>query len=157
MLVVEDNLHMRWLVRDMLRAFGIDRVYEAGDGSAALQVMAEKNGKLDIVITDWAMTPMDGYQLTKEIRHYALYQQIPIIMMTPYTERRRVRAARDAGVSELLAKPFSANTMLGRLISVIEEPRPFIKSANYIGPCRRRRTEPHFGPERRKNNQDIEK
>jgi hypothetical protein len=63
-----------------------------------------------------------------------------------------VRLARDAGVNEFLAKPVSVKAILTRLISVIEHPRPFVRTKTYFGPCRRRRVDDEYrGPERRAN------
>ena len=77
---------------------------------------------------------------------------VPIIMLTGYTHVDHVRQARDAGVNEFLAKPVSVKAILTRLISVIEHPRPFVRTKYYFGPCRRRRVDDEYqGPERRAN------
>jgi DNA-binding response OmpR family regulator len=71
-------------------------------------------------------------------------------MLTGYTRVDHVRQARDAGVNEFLAKPVSVKAILSRLISVIEHPRPFVRTKSYFGPCRRRRGDNEYrGPERR--------
>ena len=71
-------------------------------------------------------------------------------MLTGYTRVDQVRQARDAGVNEFLAKPVSVRAILSRLISVIEHPRPFVRTKSYFGPCRRRRGDDEYrGPERR--------
>jgi DNA-binding response OmpR family regulator len=76
---------------------------------------------------------------------------VPIIMLTGHTERTRVTAARDAGITEFLAKPISAKGLYQRVFSVVAHPRPFIKTATYFGPDRRRSTSSNYsGPERRK-------
>src|SRR3546814_1089406 len=67
---------------------------------------------------------------------------VPIVMLTAHTERHRVLTARDAGVSEFLRKPVTPKDLYLRLVSVIETPRPFVRSPNYVGPCRRRRDDP---------------
>jgi response regulator RpfG family c-di-GMP phosphodiesterase len=74
---------------------------------------------------------------------------IPVIMTTGYSDRSTVIAARDAGVTEFLAKPITAKALYGRVLEVINNPRPFIRSKTYFGPDRRRRDEPFDGPERR--------
>jgi DNA-binding response OmpR family regulator len=76
---------------------------------------------------------------------------VPIIMLTGHSEKKRVIAARDAGVTEFLAKPISAKGLYGRILNVVANPRPFIRTKNYFGPDRRRNANPNYsGPERRK-------
>src|SRR5260370_19105395 len=76
--------------------------------------------------------------------------QTAIKMLACHTEKAHVVAARDAGITEFLAKPLSANALHGRILNIISNPRPFIKSKTYFGPDRRRHTESHHvGPERR--------
>ncbi len=65
--------------------------------------------------------------------------KVPIIMLTGHTDLHRVCEDRDAGVNEFLAKPISVQTLCSRLVSLIEYPRPFIRTKTYFGPCRRRR------------------
>ena len=75
---------------------------------------------------------------------------VPVIMLTGHTSLDHVMLARDAGVNEFIAKPVSVKTMMSRLVSVIENPRPFVRTQGYFGPCRRRRgAEEYRGPERR--------
>lgn len=104
-LVVDDNHHMRHLVRMILKSLGVNEIMEAEDGSAALRTM--ENYEADIVICDWNMQPMDGIAFTKMIRTSEDSPNIyvPIIMLTGHTEISRVKIARDAGVNEFLAKP----------------------------------------------------
>jgi DNA-binding response OmpR family regulator len=76
---------------------------------------------------------------------------VPIIMLTGHSEKKRVVAARDAGVTEFLAKPISAKSLYHRVLNVVANPRQFIKTKNYFGPDRRRSTSANYvGPERRK-------
>jgi DNA-binding response OmpR family regulator len=76
---------------------------------------------------------------------------VPIIMLTGHTEKQRVTAARDAGITEFLAKPISAKALYQRIVNVVANPRPFIKTKTYFGPDRRRAINPNYvGPERRK-------
>jgi response regulator RpfG family c-di-GMP phosphodiesterase len=84
---------------------------------------------------------------------------IPIIMVSGYSSKECVNAARDAGVTEFLAKPVSSKAILSRLVAVIESPRPFVRTKTYFGPCRRRRIDPFYkGPERRASELvDVEK
>lgn len=151
-LVVDDNPHMRSIVVAILRGVGIGVIKEASDGADALGVM--RAGIPDLIIADLNMSPIDGLEFTQMVRTAAdsPYPFVPIIMMTGHTERSKVIQARDAGVNELVSKPISAKTLLDRIIAVIDRPRPFVKSPNYTGPCRRRFEAPDFtGPFRRKS------
>ena len=72
-------------------------------------------------------------------------------MLTGHSEKKRVVSARDAGITEFMAKPISAKALYQRILNVVANPRPFIKTKNYFGPDRRRNvTANYVGPERRK-------
>jgi two-component system, chemotaxis family, chemotaxis protein CheY len=150
-LVIDDNVHMRQIVRTLLHGFGGREVWEAEDGAAGLEVFT--HNAPDILITDWAMPIFNGIELTQMIRQPGANSNpfVPIIMLSAYTEMTRVMAARDAGVTEFLAKPISAKALYQRILSVILNPRPFIKTESYFGPDRRRTHNAKYnGPERRK-------
>jgi DNA-binding response OmpR family regulator len=107
----------------------------------------------DIVITDWAMPIFDGIELTQMIRQPGASANpfVPIIMLTGHSEKRRVVAARDAGVTEFLVKPLSARALYERIVNVVVNPRPFVRTKTYFGPDRRRNLNPSYvGPERRR-------
>ena len=149
--VVDDNAHMRRIVRTLLHGFGAREVNEAEDGAAGLEAFT--HNVPDIVITDWAMPIFDGLELTQMIRQPGANGNpyVPIIMLTGHSEKKRVMAARDAGVTEFLAKPISAKSLYQRVVNVVANPRPFIKTKNYFGPDRRRNVNPNYiGPERRR-------
>ncbi len=149
-LVVDDNPHMRKLVVAILQAFGVIQIFEAADGTRAWTTLREANP--DVIILDWMMEGMTGIELVKMLRTSPQTPNpfVPIIMLTGYTQVDHVRQARDAGVNEFLAKPVSVKAIMSRLVSVIENPRPFVRTKAYFGPCRRRRgKEEYRGPERR--------
>jgi two-component system, chemotaxis family, chemotaxis protein CheY len=151
-LVVEDNPHMRRIVRAMLQGFGSREIYEAADGAAGLQAFNKFTP--DIVIVDWAMPIFDGLDFAHMIRQPDTNASpfTPIIMLTGHSERRRVTAARDAGVTEFMVKPISAKALHQRILSVIANPRRYIRTKTYFGPDRRRNTMPNYtGPERRRS------
>jgi two-component system, chemotaxis family, chemotaxis protein CheY len=150
-LVIDDNAHMRRILRMLLHSYGAREVYEAEDGAAGLE--AFKHCLPDIVITDWVMPIFDGLEVTQIIRQDGTNPNpyVPIIMLTGYSEKRRVVAARDAGVTEFLAKPISSKALYQRILSVVASPRPFIKAKNYFGPDRRRNVNANYvGPQRRR-------
>ena len=151
-LVIDDNAHMRRIVRTLLNGFGVREIREAEDGTVGLEAFTQFAP--DIVITDWAMPIFNGIELTEMIRQPGANANpyVPIIMLTAHTEKARVIAARDAGVTEFLAKPISAKELYRRILSIIINPRPFIKTETYFGPDRRRTVNAKYsGPERRKN------
>jgi CheY-like chemotaxis protein len=149
-LVVDDNQHMRKLVITVLQAFGTTHILEAEDGERAWAIMREANP--DVVLLDWQMPGMTGVEFAQMVRTSPKTPNpfVPIIMLTGHTHIDHVRQARDAGVNEFLAKPVSVKGILTRLVSVIEQPRPFVRTSTYFGPCRRRRTGGEYkGTERR--------
>lgn len=137
-LLVEDNDHMRRLVRLIIQSMGVESIIEARDGSDALVTMRQE-GPPDILITDWMMSPMDGLELTRYIRksEHSPNRFLPIIMMTGFAERKRVFAARDAGVTEFLVKPLSAISLFSRIQAIVEKPRQFVQVGEFFGPDRR--------------------
>jgi len=154
-LIIDDNAHMRRIMRTLLHSFGAREVYEAEDGASGLEAFT--HFVPDIVITDWAMPIFDGLELTNMIRQPGgnANPYVPIIMLTGHSEKKRVMCARDAGITEFLAKPISAKSLYQRIVNVIANPRPFIKTETYFGPDRRRSVgssanNGYVGPERRK-------
>src|SRR5204863_9361919 len=130
--------NMRRIMRTLLHSFGPREDYEAEDGAAGLEAFTHYSP--DIVITDWAMPIFDGLELTQMIRQPGANTNpyVPIIMLTGHSEKKRVIAARDAGVTEFLAKPISAKGLYQRILNVVANPRPFIRTRSYSGPDRRR-------------------
>src|SRR6202043_1461924 len=126
-LVIEDNAHMRRILRTLLYGFGSREVYEAEDGAAGLEAFTHVPP--DIVITDWPMPIFDGLELTQMIRQPGANANpyVPIIMLTGYSEKKRVVGARDAGIAEFLAKPISAKALYERILNLVANPRPFIR------------------------------
>jgi len=149
-LVVEDNAHMRTLLRTLLMGIGLREVAEAQDGRQALEMVALHGP--DFVLTDLSMKPVDGIAFTYELRnaHDSPNPYLPVIMVSGHTEKERVLAARDAGVTEFLAKPITAQNLFRRIAEIVDRPRPFVRCVGYFGPDRRRHNDAFFnGPWRR--------
>ncbi len=149
-LVVDDNQHMRRLVVTILQAFGVRDLFESPDGEHAWQNLRDSNP--DVIFLDWQMTGMTGLEFVRLVRNSpkSFNCFVPVIMLTGHTHIDHVRQARDAGANEFLAKPVSVKGIMSRLMSVIEHPRPFVRTQTYFGPCRRRRSLVKYeGPERR--------
>ena len=149
-LLADDNQHMRMIVTEILRAIGVRRIYEAGDGAQGLQVL--RTHPVDIVMTDLSMTPLDGIDFVRLIRKStdSATQLVPVIMITGHSTLTRVNEARDAGVNEFLTKPITGRGLIERISLVVNQPRPFVRSATYFGPDRRRHADARWqGPMRR--------
>jgi CheY-like chemotaxis protein len=136
--IVDDNAHMRTLVGTVLGALGITNYHPAKDGNEAIDLL--ESTQFDLVITDWRMKPIDGITLTEMIRknETRISPYIPIILMTGHTDRNNIFQARDAGVTEILAKPITPKALYDRIVAIIEKPRPVVRAKGYTGPCRRR-------------------
>lgn len=150
-LIVEDNAHMRTLLRSLLVALGLKRVYEAEDGEEGFKVLREC--RPDMVLCDLSMEPVDGIAFTRQVRLSpdSPNPYVPIIMVTGHTEAHRVVAARDAGVTEFLAKPITTQNLFLRIAEIVERPRPYVRCKTYFGPDRRRHVDlDYIGPWRRK-------
>jgi two-component system chemotaxis response regulator CheY len=149
---VDDNVHMLNIVKTILRGFGAVHTFEAKSAEEAIYRL--RNDSIDIVVLDYLMDDVDGIALLKKLRNEKESPApfVPVIMLTAHSERVRVEAARDAGVTEFCAKPVTAAEMIRKVAAVIDHPRHFVRSASYFGPDRRRRAEPGFqGPERRQH------
>ncbi len=116
-LIVDDYKTMLRIIRNLLKQLGFNNVDEATDGSAALQKLRDKT--YGLVISDWNMEPMSGLQLLKEVRADVGLKEIPFIMITAESKSENVLAAKEAGVSNYIVKPFNAATLKGKLTTVI--------------------------------------
>ncbi|MBL6938590.1 MAG: response regulator [Alphaproteobacteria bacterium] len=146
---------MRALLKALLHALGIAAIFEATDGAGAFDLLRRKEP--DLILTDLSMSPVDGLAFVREVRHSPTSPNpyIPIIMVTGHTEKHRVEAARDAGVTEVLAKPIAAGSLIQRIAEIVNRPRAFVRGGEYFGPDRRRRQTPEFtGPFRRREDQE---
>ena len=150
-LVVDDNAHIRQLLRAILNAIGIRAIEVAEDGIQGFDSFCRFD--YDLVFTDCEMEPITGIDLTELIRTSSKSPNpyIPVIMISAYSDEARVQMVRDHGVTEFLAKPFTVERLMERLETVIENPRPFVRTDSYFGPDRRRQQDQFYrGPERRK-------
>lgn len=149
-LVVDDNQHMRSILKELLKSAGVADIKEAADPVDAFELL--KSVPVDLLLADLSMPIIDGVEFVKMIRTGADSPNpfLPVIMVTGHSERSKVLAARDAGVNEFLVKPVTAKSLIERLTLIVNSPRAFVKSTDYFGPDRRRRHNPnHEGPWRR--------
>lgn len=115
-LVVDDYNTMVRIIRNLLKQIGYENVDDASNGEAALQKIREKHFAL--IISDWNMEPMTGYQLLQKVREEHAIANIPFIMVTAESKTDNVVAARRAGVSHYIVKPFNAATLKAKIDAV---------------------------------------
>ena len=117
-LIVDDYNTMLRIIKNLLKQLGFNNVDEAMDGSAALEKIKKKS--YGLVISDWNMEPMTGLELLKEVRSSNdNYAQVPFIMITAESKTENVVAAKQAGVNNYIVKPFNAETLRSKMVSVI--------------------------------------
>lgn len=126
------------IIKGILLSFGFRDIDVALNGQEAIELL--NKSRSDLVICDWEMQPMKGIELVHYIRHHPHSPDpfIPIIMLTGRAEMLDVIAARDEGITEFIAKPFTVEDLRERIIEIIERPRKFILHDTYKGPDRRR-------------------
>jgi two-component system chemotaxis response regulator CheY len=120
-LIVDDYKTILRIMRNLLKQLDFENVEEAIDGTAALEKLREFNGEFGLVIPDWNMEPMTGIQLLREVRGDDELRQIPFIMVTAESKSENVIAAKEAGVSNYIVKPFNAETLKSKMESVLGE------------------------------------
>ena len=118
-LVVDDYNTMIRIIRNLLKQIGFEDIDDAADGSAALARMREK--RYGLVISDWNMEPMTGYELLKEVRADPGLSKTPFIMVTAESKTENVIAAKKAGVNNYIVKPFNAQTLMSKIEAVFAE------------------------------------
>ncbi|CAA7626873.1 response regulator [Magnetospirillum sp. UT-4] len=116
-LIVDDYKTMLRIIRNLLKQLGFNNVDEATDGSMALQML--RVGNYGLIISDWNMEPMTGLQLLREVRADPKLKAIPFIMVTAESKSENVIAAKEAGVSNYIVKPFNAETLKTKMVTVI--------------------------------------
>ena len=116
-LVVDDYKTMTRIIRNLLKQIDVNDSDEASDGIEALAKL--RAGSFDLVISDWNMQPMTGLDLLKEVRADARLKQTPFIMVTAESKTENVVAAKQAGVSNYIVKPFNAETLRDKITKVM--------------------------------------
>tara|TARA_S200000501_G_scaffold39394_1_gene32193 strand:- start:353 stop:739 length:387 start_codon:yes stop_codon:yes gene_type:complete len=116
-LIVDDYKAMLRIVRNLLKQFGFENVDEAANGGEAFNQMKEK--QYGLVISDWNMEPMTGIQLLQQVRADANTKDTPFIIIAAESKAENVIAAKEAGVSNFIVKPFNAKTLKQKLTAVL--------------------------------------
>jgi two-component system chemotaxis response regulator CheY len=116
-LVVDDYKTMIRIIRNLLKQIGFENVDEAADGTEAFEKI--KKTKYGLVISDWNMEPMTGYELLKKVRADESVKHTPFIMVTAESKTENVVAAKRAGVNNYIVKPFNAGTLKAKMAAVL--------------------------------------
>lgn len=148
-LIVEDNDGLRRMIVEVLRASGFQQLIQARDAEEAIELLGAYNP--DLMILDWNLPGLSGIDLALALRQAAVGEdvrfpnpRIPVLMLTGRQRSRDVTDARNAGVDEFVIKPFSTRSLMRGVASALCRQRPFIVSAGYVGPCRRRRKDEDY-------------
>ncbi|MFZ4125997.1 MAG: response regulator [Rickettsiales bacterium] len=115
-LIVDDYKTMLRIVRGLLNQIGFSNIDEATDGTMAHSMIQQK--QYGLVISDWNMEPISGYELLKKIRTDEKTKALPFIMVTAESKTENVIAAKQAGVSNYIVKPYNAETLKGKMEAV---------------------------------------
>lgn len=158
-LFVDDSPFIRSLVVNAFKVIGVGHVLTVEDGGAAIELLQKiKNDPLkvgvqtiDLIVSNWDMAPVDGIMLLRWLRRHkdSTNRFLPFMMLTAYTEKKRVEEARDLGAHEVLAKPFTIGTLADKMVQTINRSRQFVHTKDYFGPDRRRQQLRQDAPERR--------
>jgi two-component system, chemotaxis family, chemotaxis protein CheY len=116
-LVVDDFATMRRIVKNVLKQIGFTNITEADDGTTALEQL--KSGSFDLIISDWNMPKMTGLDLLKTVRGMDEYKNIPFLMVTAEAQKQNVVEAVQAGVSNYVVKPFTADQLTEKLEKIL--------------------------------------
>jgi len=156
-LVVESSHAMFELTKSVLQTFGVDNIVYAHDCDTGFKKFCTEQP--DMIIVDWLDDHQTGLDLTRRIRtdKDSPNPFVPVIMMTGFSQKKRVFMARDSGITEFIVKPYTAKTLYKRIERIIEQPRQFVKSKDFFGPDRRRQRIPFSGYDRRKNREEKPK
>lgn len=116
-LIVDDYKTMLRIIGNLLKQLGFEHIDEATDGKMALDKISSND--YDLIVSDWNMEPMSGMQLLKTLREKEKYKSLPFIMVTAESKTENVIAAKKAGVSNYIIKPFNAATLKSKIASVM--------------------------------------
>ena len=151
-MVVDDSAFALELTTQALLGFGIKTRYVCHSAAEAMEILQDQD--IDLLMVDADMPGTSGYELVRWLRRANLEPNsfAPVILMAPHLRRRNLEEARDCGANFVITKPFSATTLLERVVWVARDQRPFLTVGDYFGPDRRfRELTPKDGDERRED------
>ncbi len=117
-LIVDDFATMRRILKNILKQLGFKNILEADDGTTALEVLEKQD--IDLIISDWNMPKMTGLDLLKRVRADKKYSKHPFLMVTAEAQKQNVIEAVQAGVSNYVVKPFTAEAISEKLKKIIK-------------------------------------
>ncbi|MBF0201401.1 MAG: response regulator [Desulfamplus sp.] len=117
-LIVDDFATMRRILKNILKQLGFKNLLEADDGTTALESL-ERND-IDLIISDWNMPKMTGLELLKSVRSSKKYAKVPFLMVTAEAQKQNVIEAVQAGVSNYVVKPFTAEAISDKLKKILK-------------------------------------
>jgi len=144
-LLADADQQLTQVLKTMLAEMGFTDVRSTRSGQEALSMLADT--PFDFLITEWNLQRLDGMELLQRIRRdgQSPNPALPVVMLTGRAELADIVVARDHGINEYVVKPFSARTIYSRLERIVEHPRPFVASQQFVGPDRRRKGVPPPG------------
>nr|WP_320015909.1 response regulator [uncultured Desulfobacter sp.] len=117
-LIIDDFATMRRILKNILKQLGFKNLVEADDGTTALDVLESQ--KIDLIISDWNMPKMTGLELLKKVRASTEYKKTPFLMVTAEAQKQNVIEAVQAGVSNYVVKPFTAEAISDKLKKILK-------------------------------------
>lgn len=157
-LVVDDDPNITVLMSDLLTALGVGKVAAAPNGEVARRMLAERSlGSIDIVLTDYSMSPGNGAELLRWIRRGSDTPNrfVPVILMSAHGDMDTLRRMRELGITDVLAKPVSLDSLCQLLTRLFQATPRFVETRHYFGPDRRRLEIPYRGGERRLDSEEL--
>jgi DNA-binding response OmpR family regulator len=154
-LLVDSDIFMRRILRQMLRQTGIGEIDEVSDGAEALATIGQMVFDYHLIITELVLPILDGIGMVTRLRRSKqLPHKIPVIGYSAAITADHVLATRDAGFNEVMVRPFSSGVLNKKVNAAVLTPRAFTISPGYTGPCRRRKSvSAYLGPIRRLTDQ----
>jgi two-component system chemotaxis response regulator CheY len=151
-LVIDETRHGANVVTGMCRGFGIGSIIVSETTESGLAHLS--GSKTDLVICDWGTPPLDGLAFVRSVRASESHKikRLPVILMKAQPTPSDVLAAREAGGTEFLARPFAAQALFDHLATIFAKPRDFVSAQGFVGPDRRRRASSDCPSERRDTN-----
>jgi len=133
-LIIDDEHYTRKVIRTLLTTIGARHIFEADDGFTGIEAI--KTVAPDIVLLDWEMRGLDGPGVMRVVRspETFCYPDVPVIMLTGFSEKSRVFEAIRLGIHEYLLKPVSTNALKARILAVLTNRRPMVRRGRYYGP-----------------------
>lgn len=161
-LIIEDSVFIAELLASCLMEMGVGKVFIADGVAKGKDKLLSHNSvyspkNLDMVVLDWLMPDGNGGDVLRWMRkHKSQYIQfLPVVVCSAYTDTDIVFKSRDAGANEVMVKPVSAQKIASRILHIIDHPRPFVQSPDFVGPDRRRRTATFEGEDKRKTEPEV--